>query len=504
MADKEARYETPIVKHYAKPKTVISPAAQKVENYLKLRGFSKETWERRKVGESGGNIVFPYYEKGNLVMVKFRKPEKFNGEGQKAWREDDGKPILWGIDLCDHKLPLIITEGEYDTLALDECGIKNVVSVPSGSQDLTWIDLCWDWLEQFNEIILWGDQDEPGKKMVADCVKRLGSWRCSIVNSARKDANDALHRDGKIGVEADLEMAMPVPIVGLLDLADVQEIDIKNLPRVASGIPCIDKAVGGFLMGELSVWTGDSGHGKSTLLGQILLNAITQGENVCAYSGELRAENFQYWINLQAAGRDNIKLYKDPMKSKEVPYLQKEIATQIKNWYRGKFKLYDNTAIGNEESGVLKIFEYAARRHGCKVFLIDNLMTSNFGEKDERDYYNAQSRFVGEIVKFCKAFGVHVHLVAHPKKTKGDIGKDDISGTGDIHKRTDNVFKVVRGETVTLTVMKHRFSGIQGVEIGLKFDDISKRFYGLSETEHRIVGWEPKASSVFDEMGEKK
>ena len=74
-------------KTYKKPQTQIVTPQQKVEAYLKLRGFSKETWERRGVGESGGNIVFPYYENGELVMVKFRKPEKYNGIGQNAYRD---------------------------------------------------------------------------------------------------------------------------------------------------------------------------------------------------------------------------------------------------------------------------------------------------------------------------------------------------------------------------------------------------------------------------------
>ena len=149
---------------FVKPKTEIVSPQNKAEAYLKSRGFSKETWERRKVSsDEKGNIVFPYYENDELVMLKFRIPQKYNGKGQKAWREEGGKPILWGMDLCNPTLPLVITEGEYDTLALDEAGIENVVSVPSGSSDLTWVELCWDWLERFNKIILWGDNDEPGK-----------------------------------------------------------------------------------------------------------------------------------------------------------------------------------------------------------------------------------------------------------------------------------------------------------------------------------------------------
>jgi len=77
--------------------------------------------------------------------MKFRQPEKYTGNGQKAWREKGGKAVFWGMDECDPKKPLIICEGEFDALALDEAGLENVVSVPSGAEDLTCIASCWDW-----------------------------------------------------------------------------------------------------------------------------------------------------------------------------------------------------------------------------------------------------------------------------------------------------------------------------------------------------------------------
>ena len=48
----------------------------------------------------------------------------------------------------------MITEGEFDCLAVIESGYKNAVSIPSGVNSTNkWIETNWTFLEQFNEII---------------------------------------------------------------------------------------------------------------------------------------------------------------------------------------------------------------------------------------------------------------------------------------------------------------------------------------------------------------
>ena len=74
------------------------------------------------------------------------------------------------------------------------------MSVPAGCENLKWVEECWDWLDQFNEIIIFGDNDVPGRRMVSQLSKRLGESRCRIVeqypldNEGRecKDANEIL------------------------------------------------------------------------------------------------------------------------------------------------------------------------------------------------------------------------------------------------------------------------------------------------------------------------
>lgn len=482
---------------FVAPKTKIKPASSPVEKYLKLRGFSKETWERFGIGDSGGNIAIPFTENGKVVMVKFRHPRKTKKGEKKEWKEDGGKPIFWGMDFCTPNKPLTITEGIMDALSLYEAGIENVVSVPNGTDDLTCIELCWDWLEQFNKFILWVDNDQPGKKLQQKLINRLGVWRCWTVQCERKDANEVLYFDGKEKVRELHASAKEVPINGLIRLADVKPFDWSTTERVSSGIRGLDNVLGGFMMGQISVWTGKSTHGKSTILGQVLLEAVEQGYPVCAYSGELEASAFQFWIDLQAAGPENVGFVTDPLMQKTVPTIDKDVRDAIHRWYYDRFFLHSKFGL-IEESSILEIFDYAAKRYDCKVFLVDNLMTTVIDE-GTGNFYREQSKFVQKLADFAHLHNVHIHLVAHPRK--GELEEmDDVGGTGDITKRADNVLVMKRLQEGSeeqiehqcdslLIVKKNRVHGIQDKVVQLNFEPKSKRFYMPTESPNRQYGW---------------
>ena len=470
-------------KKYKPPQTKTQTAGEKVEAYLNRRGISKETWQKWGIVESGGNIAFPYYENKKLVLLKFRKPEKYAGDGQKAWREEGGKAVFWGMDNCTPDLPLIVTEGEFDALALSEAGVDNVVSVPSGASDLTCVDNCWDWLQKFTKVVIWPDNDEPGQEMCRKLISRLGAWRCWVVTSEYKDANEALFKDGAARIWHDVETAKEVPIAGLVRMADVQAFDLESIARVKSSIPGINKILGGYMMGSVSIWTGVNSSGKSTLLGQELLAAVDQGYGVCAYSGELPGPLFRYWVELQAAGPDYLGRRYDTVKDGDVYYPKTEVKPLIREWYRDYFFLCD--AYGSvTETNLLELFEYAAKRYECKVFLVDNLMTTVFSE-DKDNYYRKQSEFIGKLVDFAQKQDVHVHVVAHPRKTNGRLTKMDVAGSGEITNRVHNVLSTHRQtdaekekqpcDTI-VDIFKNRFYGKENVEIELLFDEASKRF----------------------------
>ena len=499
----ETKYEfkKPAPKAYKKPTTQAQPASTEIEKYLMSRKFSKETWERRKIGQSENRIVFPYYEKGQLVAVKFRgKDEK--GKWKKFSMEPGGKMIFWGMDECDPGFPLIITEGEMDSLSLDECGIPNVVSLPNGVNGLDCIDLCWDWLQQFNQYYIWTDSDEAGIKCRMDLVKRLGIGKCMIVTSNRKDANEVLYYDGKDAVAECLSNAQAIPLTGLYDLADLSEYDPVSDIVFKSGF-----SETYYRMGEVSIWTGLNLSGKSTMLSQEMLAAVDQGFCVCVYSGELADRLFRYWVDRQAAGPEFIDLV-TTKEGREVFRVNNSVIKNIRAWYAGKFFLYDSQDLITQEK-LFEVWEYAYQRYGCCIFAVDNLMALGLGSGGERDFLRKQAEFVGLCKKFAAKWNVHIHIVAHPRKPgKGqDVEKMDVAGLAEITNWADNVFAAKRyskkeletinasndykGLNITgsIEVQKGRFEGKQEAIRMLCFEPKSMRFYPANGNPNWSLSW---------------
>ncbi len=483
---------------YRPPTTKAQPLGPKARAYLEGRGISQSTWERRRVGEYQGAIAMPFYENGEPVLMKFRPAHPPAPGESKGWREQGGKPVFWGLDDCDPSKPLIVVEGEMDALTLDECGLENVVSVPSGAGDLTCVDTAWERLDQFRRIIIWGDNDAPGQKMVRNLIGRLGAWRCSVVVHELKDANEVLLKQGKAAVTKAIDTAIDVPNSGIISLAEVQAVDILSLDKLRTGFGPLDRVLGGFMMGQVSVWTGMNSSGKSTLLGQVLLSAVDQGYPVCAFSGEMPAAIFRALIDVQAAGPNHLQGRWDAIMETEVQAPDDASLPLIHEWYRGRFYLCDSLG-GINEDNLLAAFQYAARRYGCKCFLVDNLMTTAFTSSD-RDYYRQQSAFVGRLVDFAHEHQVHVHLVAHPRKTLESVTKMDIAGSMDITNRADNAFVIERytpeeartnGYDAILSVLKNRLYGKQDIGVRLGFDHKSRRFYPTSDPASlsRDYGW---------------
>ena len=487
-------------KRYTRPSVAAHPMTTQAESYLASRKISKVTMDAYGVGCDGnGNIMFPFNRNGELVFVKYRPAKKVGKGDQKAWREKDTEPILFGMDCVVPDAPLVICEGEIDALSLREAGVENAVSVPSGASDMSWIDTCWDFLEGFASVVMCGDADSAGREMVDEVVRRLGTWRCKVVElpEGRKDANETLYFDGPDVLRDAVASAKDVPTPGLIRLADVRPQNALTVESVGSGIHHLDAKTGGFLMGELSVWTGKRSSGKSTLIGQTLLDAIDQGYRVCAYSGELKAPRFQNWIDLQAAGPNHVEMRFSSRRDRDVAIVTPDIREQIHAWYADAFYLYDNTIVGTqEERSVLEVFELAVRRYGCRVFLVDNLMTAMDSKRRDEDIWAAQGVFVGELAAFSKRYNVHVHLAAHPRKSdksskNTEIDGDDIAGSSQIIDRADNAFAVKRCEDFTeLRILKNREDGAQyGEPIGLQFCPKSRRLLPPLDI-GKTYGWE--------------
>lgn len=503
-------------KDYRYPKIETNTDRQKVEEYLALRCLSKETLDYAGIKQDKyGNIVFEYYDENNvLLLTKYRPSRKIKKGENKEWsqKEADTCPILYGMNQIDPTQPLIITEGEIDRLSCIEAGFKNTVSIPFGASSYGWIEYNWDWLEQFDKIIIYSDKDEPGEKMRQEVIPRLGEWRCYEAMGNEKDANLELYRHGKDAVAKIINNAKEVPIKDVIDLADVKDLDLDNLEKIKSNVKGLDKWIGGFYLGTVDIITGINGSGKSTFIDQVCIcEPVEQGYKTFIFSGELNNQQLKAWIQYPMAGRRHIKEVDKGQFQPKGYVIKSEIKKQMEEWYRGKIFIYDNDLDYTSKSILNKMTELA-RKYGFKNFVLDNLMMIDLDCEHEL-IYSEQKNFVKELIKFASKFNAVVHLVAHPRKveTIRRLTKMDICGSGDIpnlahyvvsiHRVTDHEKQGVqdkKGNWVVppvnydclIDLFKNRIMGFQDKTIGVHFDIPSKRFYGDSDDIDRQYGWD--------------
>ena len=316
------------------------------------------------------------------------------------------------------------------------------------------------------------------------CVTEDEAYRgCRSVTELRE-------KHGLAAVEDIVRFQHQLPPWGLLEVSAVESVDMVSLPRTSSGIPELDRMIGGLYAGELSVWTGRRKEGKSTILGLPILAALRAGKRVCVYSGELPAWRYKAWLLNMAAGPDNL-CCQLTSSGREIWTPRPEIARQIDLWWQDRLFLVDNLVEGiHRTDRLLEVFRCCADRCGCSTFVADNLMTV---ELTGEDFYRAQGRFVGQLTGFAHEANAHVHLVAHRRKGQGRGEADDVSGSAEITNRADNLFQVTReGELdatrdATLSILSNRDFGVTG-EIPLRFDRASRRFYTRSA--QWKAGWE--------------
>lgn len=472
--------------------------------YLESRKISAVTAERYQItvqSEHENVLVFPFLdEKGAMQFIKYRKTD-FNPENDssKEWCETNCKPILFGMYQCNlENKTLILTEGQIDSLSVAESGIENAVSVPNGKNGFTWIPYCWDWLENFETLIVFGDCERGSITLLDEMRKRFHG----IIKAVRqqdyrgcKDANELLQKYGRDAVKKAVDQAEKVAIDQVKEIADIEAVDLFSLPKISTGIASIDRVLsGGVYLGQTVILTGKRGDGKSTLGSQIVANALNAGKSVFAYSGELPDYFFKRWLDFQIAGQHHVIDRAGDAGSINY-YIPDSKVHKISEWYRGRAYLFD----GQSTDNLTITIEKTIQQYGVQLIFLDNLMSILDSVGLDKDLYRVQSGFVDALVKVSKKYNVAVILVVHPRKNS--LGADDndvVSGSSDITNKVDVVMTYKRDKKMPdterlLTISKNRLTGKLAVgekSVTLYYDEASKRISDNREDFRKPYGWE--------------
>lgn len=460
----------------------ITKSADKAVEYLQSRGISEEICRKYEITVQPNNdkvLVFPFKDpSGELKFIKYRNLEP--GSGHKEWCEKDCMPILFGMNHCGDGGRLVVTEGQIDSLSLAECGIDNAVSVPIGMNGFTWVPHCWEWLQKFSEIVIFGDC-ENGSVSLAAVMKTKFPKKTRVVRvedyQGYKDANDLLRAKGKKAVIAAVEQSEFITSSRLKDMSEVEAVNIEKQPSISTGIKELDQILtGGFHYGGVIILSGKRGDGKSTMASQFITEALGQRHNCMIYSGEMPNVFVKNWIDRQLIGK---------------AILTNSEIDRCNRWYKGRLFVYDDTDLtedDDEEAALFEIMEEAILQKNCELILLDNLMTAMEDAAPTNEaLYRKQSEFVGKIAKMARKLNVIILLIAHPRKTmSNDVSNDDVSGSADITNKASIVMtytRIIRDKEEPdpterrLSVIKNRLTGKLG-EVNVYYSEDSKRIVG--------------------------
>jgi twinkle protein len=465
---------------------VIHP---KHQEWLNQRGVQSTLAEQMGVSSTQRDgawwLTIPYYLEGEIVNRKFRRTAE-----KEHCMDKGGKLCLWNADiLSERPRELIITEGEFDALAAMSCGFRNVVSVPNGApaqaiddpvnaNRYAFLYETEEALKHVQTIILATDGDKPGRTLAHDLTCILGIERCKflVYPDGCKDLNDVLMQHGQSAVVELINSAKPYPVQGLYSLSDFP--DDHEVRSMETGIADLD-AFMRVCLGTLTVFSGYSNMGKSTVINTILANCIARNVPVCIASFEtLPKPILRNGLARAMLGCSWNQYGSHPDKAAALEQIERNVSI-ISN------ALDDEADI--DLDAYLELIRVAVIRNGARVIVLDpwnELEHKRRHDETETEYIG---RAIRALKRFAKRYDVSLWVVAHPSKPqKGHSGKPglyDISGSANWANKADYGLIYHRPDKTvnagTLTVVKVRM-GLPGKcgEIEVTLNDNTSRIEG--------------------------
>lgn len=269
--------------------------------------------------------------------------------------------------------------------------------------------------------------------------------------------------------------------------------------RVLSGIYDLDYLTKGFELGCVTIWTGQTNAGKTTVMTMITKQTIQQGEKVFYFNGEQTKDDFKN--NLYKQTTDKKHIYSKQFKSSCVfDYFVTEDETRKLDKLYGETLIVYNNEASRSIDFLLQAMEEVNTNMKVRVFILDNFMQIDTITSDE---YREQKDIMEKLRTFAINKNVHIHLVAHPRKTDKSnprITIYDVMGSSNLVNKAYNVISIIRIDnldydepeykrlsklmlkekydiTQTSTVLEIlKTKGMRCGVVGLMYDDITKTF----------------------------
>lgn len=382
---------------------------------LKERGIRKETCEKFgvQVGQANGKVIIHnFYNQGILLDQKIRRD---NNKGEQWWTLGSKTSRLFGMDRQKptRKVPVIVTEGEYDALCIyQETGLPAVSITKGAAGSAKQLKENLEWLQQWKEVVLCFDNDEAGIKAVEDSVKVFETSKVRVARLPLKDANDMVLAGRGSELKKylwDAELVRKPTMVCLRDIRD------KVLVQPKMGKPWPWRTMTDITFGvrasEITIVVAAEGIGKTEFIKEIVAKHIEEGNNVGMFSLEQNTEDTGQRL---AASYMNKPIYVP-----ECPGWDEEEISKTLDKFDEHVYLFDT------ESGSLSLerlainLKFLKNAYGVDLVVIDNLTALCAHPYIDGKRLTAE-RYVGEVMtklqELTRQLKLHVIIAAHTNK----------------------------------------------------------------------------------------
>ena len=441
---------------------------------LQKRNLSEKVCQQYKIYKDGDVLRFHYFnDAGILQGCKVKTKNKiFSYEGETP-----------GTLFGQHLFPstgkrVVITEGELDAASCSEAMPGwPMVSLPSGAAAAKKsIQRALQWLQGYEEIVLFFDNDEAGRKAAEEAASVLPPGKTKIARlEAYKDASDALQANDAEVVRRAIWDAKPYRPDGIVDGKSLLELVTTPTPPSDHDYPFVglQNKLHGIRYGELVTITAGSGIGKSSFCRELATSLLSKQERVGYLALEESNRRTALGLMSAAVGK-SLHLGEHDRAT-----LTEAYQASLANW---NLFLFDG--FGSFDPDVIyNRIEYLACGLDTKVIFLDHLSILLSGlDGDERRMIDTTMTKLRSLVERT---GIALFLVSHLKRTSSDQNHEEgarvtlgqLRGSAAIAQLSDGVIALERNQqaqsgsgTTTVRVLKNRYSGEVGVACHLDYD----------------------------------
>ncbi len=441
---------------------------------LSKRNISEKVCQQYKIYRDGDLLRFHYYdESGILIGCKTKTKDKdFYYEGQPP-------TCLFG----QHLFPstgkrVVITEGELDAASCQEAMPGwQMVSLPSGAASARKsIQRAIPWLQGYEEIVLFFDNDEAGRKAAEEAAGVLPPGKCKIARlEAYKDASDALQANDSESIRRAIWDAKPYRPDGIVDGKSLLDLVTTPTPPADYVYPFqgIHNRLHGIRYGELVTITAGSGIGKSSFCRELATHLLRNGERVGYLA--LEESNRRTALGLMSAAVG---------KSLHIGEHDRSTLTQAYQDTLAKWNLFLFDGFGSFDPDLIyNRIEYLATGLDTRVIFLDHLSILLSGlDGDERRMIDTTMTRLRSLVERT---GIALFLGSLLRRTSSDQNHEEgarvtlgqLRGSAAIAQLSDGVIALERnqqsasgGSDTTVRILKNRYSGEVGVACRLSYD----------------------------------